>query len=179
MSRQFWNEAVEWASASGAAISNSTSEALIMPVISIPANYLKDGRLLRFTLRGKLSNIVTSPGTLRFRVRLGGLSGTLVADSGAVNLNTTAQTDIMFEICGELHVRTNGSSGTVLSMAVASVARLATDVPMFMGSAGATAPATATVDLTASQDLAVTAQFGTANAGNTLTGMMYYLEALN
>lgn len=179
MSRQFWSETLVWSTASGTIISNSSSEALVMPIMTIPANYLQDGRLLRLTVRGKLSNIITTPGTITLRVRMGGLTGTVIASTGALNLNTTAQTDIMFELKLDVQVRSNGSTGTVLAMGVANIARLATDVPGFMGSAGATTPATVTLDLTTAIDMAVTAQFSIANSGNTLTGMQLHLEGLN
>jgi hypothetical protein len=105
-----------------------------------------------------------------------------LAQTSAFNLNTTAQTDIMFRITIEIVVRVNGSSGSLLAMGLADLAFKSVIQPEFMGSAGGSSgntPAAVTVDLTADTALALTAKFSVANAGNTITGMNYLLEALN
>lgn len=182
MSRQFWRETIAWSTANGTTISNSTTETILMPDVTIPANYLQDGRALQIVLMGKLSNIVTTPGTLTFALRWGGVSGTVLAQSSAMSLNTTAQTDIMFRIELELVTRANGSSGSVLAMGFANVAALATQAPQFMGSAGGSSgntPAAVTANLTADTALSITAKFSIANAGNAITGMQYLIDSLN
>jgi hypothetical protein len=182
MSRQFWNETLTWAVANGVAVANTTTETILFPSVTIPANFLQDGRVLRLTAQGKLSNIVTTPGTLAFALRWGGVAGTILAQTSAFNLNTTAQTDIMFRITIEIVVRVNGSSGSLLAMGLADLAFKSVIQPEFMGSAGGSSgntPAAVTVDLTADTALALTAKFSVANAGNTITGMNYLLEALN
>lgn len=182
MSRQFWNETLTWAVANGAAIANTTTETILFPNVTIPANFLQDGRVLRLTAQGKLSNIVTSPGNLAFALRWGGVAGTILAQTSAFNLNTTAQTDVMFRITIEIVVRANGSSGSLLAMGLADLAFKSVIQPEFMGSAGGSSgntPAAVTVDLTADTALALTAKFSVANSGNSITGMNYLLEALN
>lgn len=182
MSRQFWNETLTWSTQNGTTISNSNTETILFPNITIPANFMQDGRTLRLTAMGKLSNIVTSPGNLQFTLRWGGVAGTILAQSSAFNLNTTAQTDIMFRIVIEIVTRGNGSSGSLLAMGIAELAFKATVQPEFMGSAGGASgntPAAVTVDLTADTALALSAKFSVANAGNSITGMNYVLEALN
>jgi hypothetical protein len=52
MSRQTWQEAVSWAVASGTAIAASTTETILFPNVTIPANYMADGRLLRLRAFG-------------------------------------------------------------------------------------------------------------------------------
>lgn len=51
------------------------------------------GQMLLIELQGKISNAVTTPGTARFDVRLG---GTVVFDGLAVPLNLVAKTDVTF-----------------------------------------------------------------------------------
>ncbi len=179
MSRQYWGETLAWSTANGAAITNTTAETILFPNVTIPANYLQDGRTLRITVRGKISNVVTSPGNMTFRLRWGGVSGTILCQSAATALSATAFADAIFCIFIELVVRANGSSGSVLAIGDAYCDNLSVRDPMMMGSAGATAPTAVTVDLTADTALSITAQFSTANASNSITGMNYLVEALN
>lgn len=185
MSRQFWNETLAWATADGTAIANTTTEAIIFPNVTIPANYLQDGRVLRLTAYGKYST--TGTPTLTFAIRWGGVSGTIVAQSGAVTGGSTV-TNAPWKIEALIQVRSNGSSGTVFVMgealawddAVGSTGS-ATNAPgvAAMTSAGAAAPAAVTVDLTADTALSITADWSAASASNTLTGHVYVIEALN
>jgi hypothetical protein len=59
-------------------------------VITLQSGYFFIGRQLRLTLTGRASVVVTTPGTLRFDVRLG---GTVVFDSLAITPLATAQTN--------------------------------------------------------------------------------------
>jgi hypothetical protein len=185
MSRQFWQEPLSWATADGTAIANTTAETIIMPNITIPANYMQDGRRLLIRLMGKYST--TGTPTLTFRLRWGGVSGTVLAASGAMTTGS-AVTNGIFSIDLSVQVRTNGATGTMLCL---GSARLGEDASStvgsatnagaedFMGSAGVAAPSTATVDLTVDTALAISAQWGTASASNTLTGMDYHILSVN
>lgn len=176
MSRQFWTESLAWATSSGTAVSGTT-ETIIFPNITIPANYMQDGRALEIFMFGQFSNIVTTPGTLTFRVRWGGVAGTILMQSAAINLNTTAQTNQMWSMEGILQTRSNGSSGTIMATGDVALGAEATVAQHLMGSAGAASPAVATVDLTADTALSVTAQFSLT--GNSLQGLNYVLKSLN
>jgi len=182
MSKQYWQELLAWVETNAAAIANTTTETILFPDVTIPAFYMNDGRILRLTAMGKLSNIVTSPGNLNFAIRWGGVSGTILAQSSAIALNATAQTDIMFRLTAEIFCRAFGSSGSLLAMGKVEIATPATQAPYLLGSAGGltgNTPAPVTVDTTTNQALSLTAKFSVANAGNTITGMNYLLEALN
>lgn len=185
MSRQFWAETLAWATADGTAIANSTTETIIFPNITVPANYLQDGRVLRLTAYGRHSTTTTP--TLTFRVRWGGVAGTVLAASGAITTGTTV-TAAMWAVHVLLQVRSNGATGTVFATgevfvgaAAASTVGSATNASAhgFMGSAGVATPAAVTVDLTADAALSLTAQWGTASASNTLTGHNYVVESMN
>jgi len=185
MSRQYWAETIAWATADGTAIANTTTETIIFPNIVIPANMLQDGRLIRLTSYGRQSTTATP--TLTFRVRWGGVTGTVLAASPAIVTGSTV-TNGMWRMESIIQVRTNGATGSVFCMGEVEItddaaqsvgsATNATAVGI-MGSAGASAPAAATVDLTADTALSITAQWSAASASNTLTGHIYYLEALN
>lgn len=185
MSRQFWGETLAWATADGTAVANSTTETIIFPNVTIPANYLQDGRSLRLTVFGKHSTTATP--TLTFRLRWGGVSGTVLAASGAVTCGSGV-TNAAFKIDLILTTRSNGSSGTIMcngEVAVhggtAPTVGSATGAPGIgpMTAGGQTAPAVATVDLTADTALSITAQWSAASASNTLTGVNYLIESLN
>lgn len=185
MSRQFWSETIAWATADGTAIANTVTETIIFPNVTIPANYMADGRVLRLTVYGRHGT--TGTPTLTFRVRWGGVAGTVLAASGAITCGS-AVTAGMWKVELLIQVRTNGSSGSLFVTGQATVADDAastvgsatnTHASDFMGSAGVATPAAVTVDLTADTALSVTATWGTANASNTLTGHNYVLESLN
>lgn len=180
MSRQFWTELIWWATADGTAIHTSTTETIIFSNVTIPANYMSDGRALLVTAQGRLGT--TSTPTIRFRLRWGGVSGTVIWDSGTITCGS-AVTAALWALEVEIQTRANGASGTL--MAIGSViigsalaptvgsATGAAAVGVF-GSAGDDTPAAVTCDLTADTALSITAQWGTSNASNTLTGHNYY-----
>jgi hypothetical protein len=185
MSRQFFEETLAWATADGTAIANTTTETIIFPNVIIPANMMSDGRILRLTALGRHST--TGTPTLTFRVRWGGVSGTVLCASGAM-VTGSAVTAAIWRMELLIQTRTNGATGTLFAGGVAEIGEDATSTVGsatnagardFMGSAGVATPAAVTVDLTADTALSVTAQWGTASASNTLTGHNYILESLN
>lgn len=192
MSRQFWSEALSWATASGTAVANTTTETILFPNVTIPANYMQDGRVLRLTAFGSYGT--TSTPTLTFSLRWGGVSGTVIAKSTAVTLTSAvgggASMTAMFSVELLIQVRSNGSSGTVMvngqaliftstAATAGTVTHYGMPVPIASGSTGGTTPVAVTVDLTADTALALTVTWGTANAANSIQGHNYLLEALN
>lgn len=177
MSRQFWGETLAWATADGTAVANTTTETIIFPNITVPANYLQDGRVLRLKAFGKLST--TGTPTITFAIRFGGVSGTLLATTEAIT-NGSGVSNVNWSIEALIQVRSNGSSGTLLVMGEAKVHTSSTAVSQNVFSvSGYDAPAAVTVDLTADTALSITADWSAASASNTLTGLIYTLEALN
>lgn len=182
MSRQFWSETIVWATANGTT-NTSGAEAIMFPNVTIPANYMQDGRSIRITAMFKFSNVVTTPGTITIRLRWGGVAGTILAQTSGIALNTTAQTDIMGRIIIEVTTRINGSSGSLLAMGMVELAQqlaASNNQQNFMGSAGGAStntPAAVTVDLTA--DTALSLTYASTVATGSCTGMNYYIESLN
>jgi hypothetical protein len=185
LSRQFWNELLVWATVDGTAVANTTTEAIIFPNLTIPANFMQDGRTVRITAYGKYST--TGTPTITFALRWGGISGTIVCQSGAL-VGASGVTDALWRLEILLTVRANGATGTVMANGVAmlfsgtaptvgSATGAAAVGPMTV--AGQLAPAVATVDLTVDTALSLTADWSAASASNTLTGLNYVLEALN
>lgn len=188
MSRQFWNETLFWSTVSGTAIATQT-ETILFPNVTIPANFMQDGRALRLRVLGQYSNAASAQ-ALTFRVRWGGVSGTLIMQSAAITTLATAVTNAGWDLNLLLQTRSNGSTGTLMGMGCASlfagaaVAVGATtgasgDSFMAVGTNGAN-PAAVTLDLTADTALSVTAQWsGTSSASNTIQGLSYVLESMN
>ena len=73
---------------------------------TLPAGYWQIGRIWRVTLTGRISVAVTTPGTLRWDVRLGGV---VAADTLAVLGNIVAKTNVGFYLEGLLTCRAVGS----------------------------------------------------------------------
>jgi len=183
MSRQLWVEEIaDEQGINGTAITGS-SETILFPDNTIPNGFMRDGRKLRITAWFKYSNVVTTPGSITFRLRWGGVAGTLLATTSAIALNITAETDIMATMVIDLTVRSNGGSGTILAMGLVTLAQqlaASNNAPAFMGSAGGAStntPAAVTVALNADTALSLTYQ-STVTTGS-ITGMQYTLEALN
>lgn len=177
MSRQFWGETVAWATADGTAIANTTTETIIFPNVTIPANYMADGRVLRLRAFGKLSTTATP--TITFAIRWGGVAGTLLATTEAITTGSGVTT-VNWDLEAYVQTRANGSSGSLFVMGVARVhTAAATTVANVFGVSGYDAPAAVSVDLTADTALSITADWSAASASNTLTGHLYTIESLN
>lgn len=185
MSRQFWSETLTWATADGVAVANTVTETILFPNVTIPANYLQDGRSLRISAKGEYSNTLTP--TLIFGLRWGGVGGTLIVKSATIT-TPSGVTHVPWDLEILLTTRSNGSSGTLMAngfvmvhSGAAPTVASATGAPAVapITNGGVTTPAVATVDLTADTALALTVTWGTANASNTITGHNYYIEALN
>ena len=177
MSRQMWTEALAWAVADGTAVADTTTETIIFPNITIPANYMQDGRVLRLRAFGKLST--TGTPTMTWAIRWGGVSGTVLATTEAITMGSGVA-NVNWSIDAMLQTRSNGATGTLLVMGNVHVHTAAgTVLSNVFGVSGYDAPAAVAVDLTADTAMSLTADWSAASASNTLTGMLYTLEALN
>jgi hypothetical protein len=175
MSQQTWSETVFVAGAAGTAIASSVTETIIFPNITIPANYVKAERCLRVRACGQHST--TGTPTLIFRIRWGGVSGTLLWLSPTFTTGSGVTANL-WELDVLLFCRASGATGTI--MAAGPVKVNGATLPFQLACVGGIAtPAATTVDLTADTALSVTAQWGTNSASNTLTGHLEILEALN
>jgi hypothetical protein len=175
MSRQFWGEMLAWATASGTAVANTTTETIMFPNVTIPANYLQDGRAIRIRCQGQHST--TGTPTLIFRLRWGGVAGTLIGLTPTFTCGSGVTANV-WDIDIIVQVRSNGSSGTVVVIGNCTVNGATVPSQAFCVG-GAATPAATTVDLTADTALSITCQWSAASSSNTLTGWNYTIEALN
>lgn len=192
MSKQTWEEALTWATASGAAIATSVVETILFPNVTIPANYMQDGRTLQLNAFGAYGTTATP--TLIFALRWGGVAGTVIAKTAA-NVMTSAvgggaSMTAMWNLNVFIQTRSNGATGTLMTNGTCTyytstlgTAGTVTNYGMTMaiasGSTGGTTPVAVTVDLTADTALSLTALWGTSNAANSIQGLNYNLETMN
>lgn len=191
-SRQFWSETVSWAVASGTAVANTVTETILFPNVTIPANFMQDGRCLRLRAFGGYGTTATP--SLIFSLRWGGVGGTVIAKQ-AVNVTTSgvgggASMTAAWDIEAIIQTRSNGSTGTLFTsglshlytstlLTAGTVTNYGQTAPLVSGSTGGTTPVAVTADLTADTALALTVTWGTANAANSIQGHQYTIEALN
>jgi hypothetical protein len=158
----------------------AAAEALLYRDYAFPVDWWKVERALRLTLFGRASNAVTTPGTIQFRLRWGGLAGTLLADSGALTQNVAVQANKLWTaqfliICRG--VGTVASGGLLFATGWAmrgnkSVAALADMAPDMIPPS---APAAVAIDTTAAGLLSITGQPSLTTAS--ITVHQYLLEA--
>jgi hypothetical protein len=186
-SRQFWMECIAWATADGTAVASSTTETILFPNITIPANYMQDGRGLRLRVAGKYSTLGSGTVSHVYTLRWGGVAGTILTKTGTITL-LISMTNAYFDMDIMIQTRSNGSAGTLLADGIARAfggtaptIGSATGAPAIapMTNGGQTVPATAAVDLTADTALSITITHGANSASNTATGQHYTAESLN
>lgn len=172
----------------GTAITSSSTEAFLFPALVIPKNYLYPGgipgRTLHWKARGRQTTLATSA-TLNFKFGsavTNAIPTTAWAQSGAITMDATIQTNSQWFCEGAAVVRSVGSSGTVFSqgdaMCAAQALTIANQHADFMGSAGQDTPAAVTVDMTVDQYVSLTGKWSLTTAYS-ITGHIYMLESLN
>lgn len=160
-----------------AAITGNT-EALLVPDVPVLANFMYPGRLLHGRVFGKASCVVTTPGTQTFKLRWGGIAGTVLATSAALTQNVAAQTDDTWLFDFYVQCISAGVLGTFLTYghfvrgnrAVGALADITPDlIP-------ATGLANVVVDSTVDKLLSLTYTSSVTTAS--ITAMSYFLEAM-
>jgi len=177
------------AAAAGTAFNTFTTAKTVLPagcLVTLEPNFWYVGRKAIVNVRGGLSNIVTTPGTITFQVMIGSI---VVWTSGAVQLNATAHTLLPFWLRVDLTCRAVGATTTANLMGMGSLSGImftltaaqvdAVNVPG-MFPVPATAPAVGTgFDSTAAGTLDFWAGFSISNIGNSIQIQDYYVEFPN
>jgi hypothetical protein len=111
MGLQTWQEVLTTGSTDGPTLTAAAAASCIPTAnrIILPNNYFYVGRMLRISLFGRISCVVTSPGTARFDVRMGPSGTIIVYDSGALNLNVVAKVTVPFWMQIDLTCRAVGA----------------------------------------------------------------------
>lgn len=91
----------------------AAAAASCIPVASrliLPNNYWTVGKQWRIKLAGRISNVVTTPGTARFDLRTGPTGAIIAFDTGALALNAVAKTTVPFRLDVDLVCRSVGNA---------------------------------------------------------------------
>jgi len=172
----------------GTAVNTSTSETTILPAYAkwiLEAGYFnRPGDELLLEASGRLSCIVTTPGTLTIRLKFGSVA---VFDSGAINLNVVAKTTVPWQLRATLTARAVGSGTTATLFTIGrlqSEALVGAPLPTAGGNTcllvPVGTPAVGTgFDSTSAQIVDLTAQFSVSNAGNGITCHQFRLISPN
>lgn len=164
------------ASGDGTALSNSTTATNILSasgIGTIPASALQIGSTVKIIVKGRVSTLATTPGTLTLDVRFGAV---VVFNGAAMTLNTTAQTNATWELEALLTIRALGSGTSANAIGTGRFTSRAVVGSAAAGSGGAntlllpdTAPAVGTgFDSTTAQSVNVFATWSSASASNSI-----------
>jgi hypothetical protein len=183
---QTWVETLISSQADGTAITNTTTETTLLPShasISLPSNYCDHvGQSFEWYALGRASTVVTTPGTLTFKIKFGGTGagGVAVVSTGAITLTTTAQTNDSWILRGTAWVRAAGSAASLMfgGQFTSGILNNSVTAPADWLYPN-TAPAVgATFDSRVSQQVDLTATWSIANA-NTIQLHGFWFKALN
>lgn len=163
----------------GPALASSTAETSLLPAsafeATLGAGALKIGKIIKFMFSGRMSTVVTTPGTLALALRLGTVD---VFASGAIPLNIVAQTSVPWMLEGEIVVRALGKSTTTTFMP--KCCRFHSRAIIGSGAAGTSAPGAellpyntapvvgAGMDFSVSQLIDFLATWSVSNASNSI-----------
>lgn len=182
---QSWMEELIAQQVDGTALTNSTvATSIIAPAAKklLPANYCNlIGRRLLVKARGRISNIVTTPGTLTLDVRFGSI---VVFNGGAMALNVAAKTNVTWSLEVELVVRSIGAS---TSATLFGIGAFSSESVVGAGSGTAlstmlpaSAPAVGTgFDSTVTNAVDLFGTWSIANAGNSIQTHHFSVDALD
>jgi hypothetical protein len=113
MPGQSWTECLISSNVDGAALTASTTPTSILHAtakLPLPPHFFRIGKRIRITAHGRVSNIVTTPGTLTLDIRMGPTSNIVVANGGAMALNIVAKTNVPWRLDWDLTCRAVGNS---------------------------------------------------------------------
>lgn len=114
MGQQFWGNPIARATADGPTLTAAAAASCLptSSVITLPNNFFDvPGKMLRLYAAGRISCVVTTPGTARWDVRLGA-SAIIAFDTLAIPLNVVAKTSVGWVLDVLLTARTVGSGTT-------------------------------------------------------------------
>lgn len=188
-----YNQTLITAQADGAAVANTTTATSLLPPSArfvLPPNYLFIGKRLKFEARGRLSNLVTTPGTLAIAINFGTIATPIIVFApAAMQLSATANTNATWEFEAVLTCRAIGNGtqanmmgvGRFVSRALLNAPAVGTTLGVGVALLPDTAPAVGTgfdsADVTNVVDLFAT--FSIANAANSITLHDYALTDMN
>jgi predicted RecA/RadA family phage recombinase len=157
-------------SADGASnsVTNTITETAFNKSVTIPANRLKKGDVIRVRGQGIVTN-QNATDTLTIQLKLGGTAGVQIVTTGAID----PATNDIFYIEADLVVRTVGVAGTIVATGLQALGTpgTVTGKPFLKAST--------LVDTTITQDLIVSATWSAASAANIVRLDVFDVELLS
>jgi hypothetical protein len=185
MSLQTWQELLNYSGGDGPALTASiVATSIAVPTkLTLPVGFWVPGKKLRVTTYGRISTVVTTPGTLTLDVRMGAV---IAHTSQALALNIVAKTNVLWKHQVVLQCRSigPGTGTTLLGLGdFTSEAVIGSPLPTVGGSGvlmiPASAPAVGTgFDSTLSQVVDLFATWSISNA-NSIQVHDMSIEAMN
>lgn len=142
------------------------------PQITLPANLLDVGQVLRLTAFGVFSTTATPTLTMGFYY--GAVAGTALAATGAITTGTA--TNWLWRMEYEGRVRTTGATGTIMGAGFLSLGTSLTAASV--ATLPGTALAAVTIDTTVAKQITTGATWSAASASNTLTCHHFSVELI-
>lgn len=186
MSRQTWQETLVSSTTDGTALTGTAQASIIPPEskLFLPGGSFSwyEGAMLKITAQGRISNIVTTPGTLLFQVILGS-TAVFNNAAAAMNLNIVAKTNVTWWLEILLQCRAVGPTASLMGIGQWTSESVIGSPANTAGGSGtlftpASAPAVgSTFDSAVVQAVDLQAKFSLT--GNSLQTHMYKVEALN
>jgi hypothetical protein len=159
-------------------VANTVTETVIASM-TVPANDAVVGAVYRIKAWGTISAAAATTPTMNWKWKIGGTGGYQMAQSQNRTAATAGITNRAWQCVGEVVCLATGASGSFQGSLLTIEGWSVTGGPPIV------APATildgitpGTRDSTASQQICLTATWGTANASNTLTCLGYYAERI-
>lgn len=154
---------------SGDSVNNTALETAFTEPVTLLADSLSVGDVLRVQARGVYSNSAGAPGNLQLRAKVGTV---VIADTGVVTLGTAADRGWSLDLL--VVVTAVGASGQVEAqgdarLSTSAVAAIIADLEAAAGYG---------IDTTVDHDLTLTAQWSVADAGNIVTMRQLVVERL-
>jgi hypothetical protein len=112
--KQTWHQNLINSKIDGATLTAAAAASCIPAAakITLPNNFFEIGTQLRITATGRISSVITTPGTARYDIRLG---GTVVLDSLANQLDTVAaHTNVGWRLDVLLTCRAEGAAANLM-----------------------------------------------------------------
>jgi hypothetical protein len=115
MPGQSWQETLINQNVDGTALTGSVTPTSILHAtakLQLPPNFWRIGKMIKIAAAGRVSNIVTTPGTLTLDIRMGPAAPPtiVVANGGAMSLNIVAKTNVPWYLEWVLTCRAVGNT---------------------------------------------------------------------
>ncbi|SRR5258706_3384382 len=154
---------------------------------TVPAGFFVPGKSMNVQLRGDISNIVTTPGTITFQFMVG---SNIAWTSGAIQMSSTAHTtlpfwldlDVTCQVAGATNQAKLMGQGMIISQTVVNTAvadSVANTLPVLLLPNTTPAQGSGGFDSTVSNKIDIFVGFSISNAGNGVRARQYRLRAMN